>query len=100
MNSVLMGLALAVAAPALKAKDMGPSLVGEWVVESVTNNGAAAGVGDGVRYTFRPDGQWLISRAGKELPLAGASRGYTVDPKQNPPAVDLVTTRAAGGDSR
>jgi uncharacterized protein (TIGR03067 family) len=100
MNTVLLGLAVAVGAPALKDKDKAPAIVGEWVVESVANNGAPAGVGGGLRYTFTADGEWLIHREGKELPLVGATRGYTVDPKPNPPAVDLVTSRAAGGESR
>src|SRR4051794_10955976 len=100
MNSVLLGLALAVGAPALKEKDKGPSLVGEWVVESVTNNGASVGVGNGLRYTFAADGEGLIHRDGKELPAAGGTRGYTVDPKPNPPAVDLVSTRPGAGETR
>src|SRR5215211_3796247 len=99
MGTVLLGLALTVGAPALKDKDKAPSLIGEWEVESIGTNGAQTATTPGLRYTFTDDGQWLIRRNGKDTsPTIG--RGFTVDPKRNPPAVDLVTNTKVANPSR
>src|SRR4051794_18181218 len=102
MNTTLvLGVALGLGAPALKdppKKDA--SVVGEWEVESVGMNGPPTGVGGLLRYTFTADGKWLIFKAGQELPLAGGTRTFTQDPKPNPPAVDLVTTRPGAAAER
>jgi uncharacterized protein (TIGR03067 family) len=100
MGTTVLVLALTLGAPALKDKETTPSLVGEWVVESVTSNGASVSVTGGMRYIFTPDGQWLIRREGMELILDGGTRGYSVDPKPNTPTVDLITTRIKGPETR
>ena len=97
--TALLGLALALGAPALKDKDKAPSLIGEWEVESFGTNGVQTATTPGLRYTFTEDGQWLIHRDGKET-SKGISRGFTVDPKRSPPAVDLVTNTKAANTSR
>ena len=99
MGTTLLGLALAVGAPALKDKDKVPSLIGEWEVQSIGTNGAQNATTPGLRYTFTEDGQWLIARNGKET-TPGTSRGFTVDPKRNPPAVDLVTNTKVANPTR
>lgn len=99
MGTTLLGLALAVGAPALKDKDTAPSLVGEWEVQFVTVNANQPTKSTGLRYTFTDDGKWLIHRDGKE-PAAGIGRGFTVNPKANPPAVDLITNTAAANGTR
>lgn len=99
MNSVLLGLAVAVGAPNLKDKEKAPSLVGEWEVESITSNGTQTNTGSGLRYSFTEDGKWLISRNGKEMSPA-IHREVTTDPKPDPPTVDLVTARPGGPESR
>ena len=100
MGTTLLGLALAVGAPALKDRETAPSLVGEWEVESIgTNGNPNAATTAGLRYTFTEDGKWLIHRNGKET-APGTSRGYTADPKRKPPGVDLLSNTAAANGSR
>jgi uncharacterized protein (TIGR03067 family) len=99
MGTVLLGLALVAGAPALKEKDKAPSLVGVWEVESITTNGKQNAATTGLRYTFTEDGKWLIHRNGKET-SPGISRGVTVDPKPNPPTVDLVSNTKVANGSR
>jgi uncharacterized protein (TIGR03067 family) len=95
MNAtLLLGAALTVAAPALKdppKKENHPT--GEWLVESTTSAGRMLAVTANLVYTFTADGKWLIHRDGMEL--ASPSRGFTHDPKPNPPTIDLMsnTTR-------
>jgi uncharacterized protein (TIGR03067 family) len=101
MNNMIFVVALAVGAPALKeAPKRDASVVGEWDVESVSTNGNPGGGTKGLRYTFTPDGNWLIHRDGQELQIAGGTRAFTQDGKSSPPAIDLVTSRGAAGESR
>ena len=62
MGMLLVGTAIALEAPAPKdplPKD--DKLVGEWVVESIHQNGKDQQLGDEpVRYQFTADGKWLI----------------------------------------
>jgi uncharacterized protein (TIGR03067 family) len=99
MGTVLLGLAVTVGAPALKDKEKAPSLVGEWEVESITTNGNPSATTAGLRYTFTADGKWVIHRNGKETSPT-ISRGFTADPKPNPPTVDLVSNTNAANGSR
>lgn len=100
MNSpLLLGLALAAGAPNLKDKDTAGGLVGDWEVESVTNNGTKTPAGPGLHYTFTEDGKWLISRNGRQAPPT-ITRQFVIDGKPNPPTVDLVTARAGGQHAR
>jgi uncharacterized protein (TIGR03067 family) len=99
MGSVFLGLALVIGAPALKEKEKPPTLEGEWEVQSVTSNGNMTLNSSGLRYTFTGDGKWLIQRNGAESSPT-LNRGFTSDPKQNPPTVDLITNVAAVNGSR
>jgi uncharacterized protein (TIGR03067 family) len=99
VSATLLGPALALGAPNLKEKDKGPSLVGEWEVESITSNGMQSPAAPGLHYTFTDDGKWLIQRNGKEMSPT-INRGFTTDAKPTPPTVDLVTTRPGGPESR
>lgn len=82
-------LSMPLTAPALK--DKGPRqapIVGDWVATRVVNNGTEDGSAQSVRYGFTADGQWPGTRDGTALP--GPSRTYALDPKANPPAIDLT----------
>jgi uncharacterized protein (TIGR03067 family) len=100
MNSVLiLGVTLALSAPALKdrPKKADQTIVGEWEVTSITLPGGRASASSGLRYTFSADGRWLIHRKGEEL---AGNRGYAMDPKAVPPAVELITGTAAANPAR
>ena len=99
MTTVLLGLALGLGAPALKDKPTSPSLEGEWEVEGVTTGGRPSKVAPGLRYTFTPDGKWLISRDGQAL-SPQHNRTVVVDAKPNPPTVDMVSNANAANSSR
>ena len=96
MNGILLGLALAVGAPALKDLARGPSVIGEWVVD---NSRSTEYPGE-LHYTFTPDGRWLASRGGKDLPSVGGARGYSVAPRTTPPSIDLVVHGSAHEEAR
>src|SRR5688572_13898359 len=96
--TLLLALALSPAAPALKDKPANaPRLVGEWKVRLVALPSQAPSFQSGLRYTFTEDGRWLIHRYGKE---SEGARTYTVDPKANPPWIDLIVTHASGRPAR
>jgi uncharacterized protein (TIGR03067 family) len=85
-------LALTLAAPNLKDRAGKPDLVGEWVVESTTVNGATrAPPGDELTYTFTKEGQWIIRRGGKES--VSPNRAYTVEPDARPPRIEMMTDK-------
>lgn len=94
MNPALF-VALTLAAPALKdppKKEL--NIVGEWVVESQTTGGRVLKTTAEVTYMFGADGGWTITRkAGKAVGVG--SRTYTVDPKADPPAIDMKLSAAA-----
>jgi uncharacterized protein (TIGR03067 family) len=93
-------LALALGAPALKdPPKKGPTVVGEWEVESISTGGRQSNVGTGLRYTFTADGKWLIHRDGEEL-APQLRRGFVLDARADPPAVDLVSNTAANNSAR
>jgi uncharacterized protein (TIGR03067 family) len=95
MNTLLLGLSLTIAAPALKdPPKKTDTIVGEWEVESLTMGGQPSTT-TGLKYTFTADGQWLIHRDGQVIGVA-ANRGFTMDNKTTPPSVDLISnTKAA-----
>jgi uncharacterized protein (TIGR03067 family) len=95
MNTILLGLATVLAAPALKddpKKDSG--IVGEWTLESTSLAGKAAKIAANLRYEFTADGQWLIRRDGVEM--KSAPRQYKVDPKAKPATFDVTYHSPAG----
>lgn len=88
MSPLLIGLALAVGAPALKdpPKKEDP-LVGRWSCTALTIAGKADPQWQGLEYEFTPAGGWVIYRDGKDI--GGIVRTYTADPKTAPGAIDL-----------
>jgi uncharacterized protein (TIGR03067 family) len=96
MTPLLLGLAVAVAAPGPKdpPKADGP-LVGTWALESMTAGGTPR-PGLKATVTFAQDGTY-VTRAEATPPLAVQSQAgtYRADPKRAPAEVDI--TSAAGG---
>ena len=86
MSPLILGLALAVAAPQAKDPPKAPSLVGEWVVESVAEGGAAAPPAARTTVTFTAEGQFVY-RAGADDPLEAR---YAWDPSPDPPHLDVI----------
>jgi uncharacterized protein (TIGR03067 family) len=94
-----LALSLPLAAPALKDKGLRhASLVGDWVAVRLVNNGTEDGSPHSVRYGFTADGRWPGTRDGTALP--GPSRAYALDPKANPPAIDLTFDPTMGDRGR
>jgi uncharacterized protein (TIGR03067 family) len=98
MNAaLLLGLAVGVSAPALK--DPPPkteSIVGEWVIESVTLGGKAATSAAGIRYEYTADGQQITrGERGRKTNY----HSYKVDPKADPPTIDM-SSPASGPELR
>jgi uncharacterized protein (TIGR03067 family) len=83
MSSLLVGLALTIGAPNLK--DPPPSLVGEWVAESVTVGVGPSEPGSD-RWVFSAEGTWAIYHREK----VNGSGGLTWDPKRSPGTLDLA----------
>ena len=88
--TMLMGLALVVAAPAPKAAPKKePTLVGKWMAESYILRGKPIDVPDGAYTTFSADGT-VTSQEGQTV--AARVQPYTVDAKKSPAEVDLLPT--------
>jgi len=88
MTSLVLGLALAVGAPALKDRaPKDPPLVGRWAASDLVINGQADPQARGLEYEFTAGGGWVIYQHGQ--PVEGA-RSYTADLKAKPRAIDLV----------
>ena len=87
--SVLVGLAVLVAAPAPKdppKKD--PGIVGEWVAEKMMAGGMELPVPKGgFTFLFAADGRLTVQEGTKEKPDEAT---YSVDPKKNPAEIDLT----------
>ncbi|HEX3152577.1 MAG TPA: TIGR03067 domain-containing protein [Gemmataceae bacterium] len=85
-SSLLIGLAVVVAAPAPKEapkKDM-PTLVGVWNVESAIKGGKADNSPPGGTVEFMPDGKMAIKENGKDI-----NGTFTSDAKKEQPEIDL-----------
>jgi uncharacterized protein (TIGR03067 family) len=103
-TALLLGLAVGVSAPALKdppKKD--PAIVGEWVPESLSTGGKKAQhtiTPAGLTYVFTGDGKWVTQRDGGVATFA-PTREYKVDPKTDPPSIDvsggLATAKSMAG---
>src|SRR5262245_24553845 len=88
MSPLFAALAMTVGAPALKEKPTPePTLVGEWVPESVSVNGQTVRPGSD-QWVFRADRSWDMWSRG--LPVDGGS--FAWDPKGSPGTVDLTST--------
>ena len=87
--SLLLGLALAVGAPAVKdpPKKDAPSIAGEWVAVSVEAGGKGQDFPDReFAFTLTADGKFLIRRAKGGETAEGV---YKLDPKKSPPEIDV-----------
>jgi uncharacterized protein (TIGR03067 family) len=87
--SLLLGVALVVAAPAPKteAKKDPPTVVGTWVPESGTVGGKADRPPPGTTFEFTADGTLLIAAEVNPKPEVTS---YTTDPKKEPAEIDVV----------
>jgi uncharacterized protein (TIGR03067 family) len=99
MSTALLGLALALAAPAPKEeKKDPPTLVGEWALESVTFAGRP--VPDRKKtVAFTKDGKYGAVVAGPAGP-GGVAGTYAHDPKKDPAQLDISEPAAGGGPGR
>lgn len=92
MTPLLLGLATAVGAPALKdPPPKGPAVVGRWAATQVEIGGTDTGQHMGLEYEFNPAGGWVIYRDNKAL---DGPRGYVIDPKAKPAAMDLTENKS------
>jgi uncharacterized protein (TIGR03067 family) len=92
MNTLLVGLALAVAAPALKDRTPETWILGNWkLIEWISTGGAKSTIAEGTGVEFFPDGK----RIWHDGPGDSEERSYKLYPKTIPVAIDLI--RAAGG---
>jgi len=88
MHALLLGLALATGAPALKdPPPKGPVVVGRWEATQVVIGGQDTGQHTGLEYAFDPAGGWTIYRGAKAL---DGPRSFTTDSKLKPAAMDLT----------
>ena len=87
--SLLIGLAVVVAAPAPKeAPKKEPTIVGEWIGEKAVSGGKELPVPPGgIAMGFNADGTLTLHEGGKGNAKTGS---YKVDPKKNPAEIDLV----------
>jgi uncharacterized protein (TIGR03067 family) len=71
-----------------------PALVGAWVCTRITDGGRAntADVEAGIEIEFTADGKIRFAKKGKAEP----DGTYTVDPKTDPSAVDLILEPGGG----
>src|SRR5262245_8450094 len=88
-STVLVALAIAVGAPALKDKAAPATLVGEWDIEQcVAGGNPKASVTN--RWVFRADGtRAILSNQGKEV----AAGNYTIDSKAGTLELDATGTQ-------
>ena len=96
--TLFAGLALVASAPGLKdppKKD--PTIVGEWVLESAMVGGNPAPIDKAkLRVTFRADGTSTAKEG--DRPTKEDST-YTIDPKKDPPEIDLTPRNQGNGNA-
>jgi uncharacterized protein (TIGR03067 family) len=92
MSPLLFAVSLVIGAPALKEiPGPEPTLIGEWIPESVTVNGRPVRPGSD-QWVFRADRTWDMWARG--VPVGGGS--FAWDPKGSPGTVDLTSTVNSG----
>jgi len=87
MTPIVLGLALAIAAPAPKEapkKDQ-PTVVGTWLPETIVVGGAPEKLEAGMTFTLTGDGKCMV-KEGKNEP---DEMSYSMDPKKDPGHLDL-----------
>jgi uncharacterized protein (TIGR03067 family) len=94
MPPLLVALALTIGAPALKDKPgPEPTLVGEWVPQTVTVNGNPSEPASD-RWVFAADGTWALHVHGTKI----GSGSFICDPKRSPGTTDLAHSSGGGPD--
>ena len=98
MHTLILGLAIIVAAPAPKeAKKPAPTILGEWALESAVFMGMPIPAPKGQStITFMADGKCISSEAGAAKP---ENATFTHDPKMKPAHIDVIegkNTKMAG----
>ena len=85
---LLLGLAVAVGAPAKDAPKKEVSIVGEWAGEKLTQGGKDRPPPEGgVHLTFTGDGKFLVREGKREQAEQGT---YKVDTKKDPAEIDIT----------
>lgn len=86
--TLFAALALALAAPKLKdpPKPPVPPLTGKWEVVSWVQGGAEMAFVENTVHEYTPDGKRILNQGG----TVEAGRTYQLQPKADPPAVDLT----------
>lgn len=94
MQAMLLVLAMALSAPALKEKANSGDIVGEWTLESSSLGGKAVPVAmpDNLTYQFTADGKWIIKSADGKA--SASARDFTLNPKADPPTIDVPVPKA------
>jgi uncharacterized protein (TIGR03067 family) len=89
MNGMFVGLALVIAAPALKGPVKGdpPPIVGEWALTEWLQSGQPVGFTEGAFVEFKADGKRIWHDGPGTEP---SERGYKLLPKTTPAAIDLI----------
>ena len=88
MQAVLLGLAMAIAAPGAKEapKKDGPSIVGEWSPSQALRGGKPDMPPAGTTITFTADGTVTFKEGGRD----GTEKGtYKLDVKKDPAEIDI-----------
>ena len=86
--SLYLVLVLAVGAPATKenAKKNPPNIEGEWVAESIIDNGKPRPIPDaGISFTFTKDKDYIVVDNGMKSPASP----FRIDLKKSPHEIDL-----------
>ncbi len=97
-SAMLLGLAVAIAAPAVKDKPKAepPSIVGEWDGVKAVSGGREKPVpAGGIVFVFAKDGTLTVTESGRNGPGA---LSYELDAKKSPAQIDL-TPPAGKADS-
>jgi uncharacterized protein (TIGR03067 family) len=95
-HTMLVGLALAVAAPGLKNPPPGdPPIEGDWRLVEWLQGGTQVPFQDGTGVEFQPDGV----RLWRDGPTPPEARGYKLHPKTKPAAIDLIRPSDGGPTS-
>jgi uncharacterized protein (TIGR03067 family) len=89
MNALLVGLALALGAPALKDPPKGESpILGDWALVEWLQHGTKMTFGEGSGVEFLSGGK----RLWRDGPGASDDRQYKLYPKTSPAEMDLIRT--------
>jgi len=89
MNALLIGVALAVGAPALKDPPKGESpVLGDWALVEWLQHGTKLAFGEGSGVEFLPGGK----RLWRDGPGGSDERQYKLYPRTSPAEIDLIRT--------